>query len=190
MTPLQSRRLNALGLIAISLVVLGAFYDQFVGGHPPCPLCILQRAGFTGAMVGLALNVRFEPRPIHYAIIILSALAGSLVSARQILLHIAPGDGGYGPPLFGMHLYTWALVLNFMIVAGSAAMLFFNGQFEGVRVSGANLYEVRGIAISALVLAFLLILGNGFSTVAECRLGPCPDNPVGYLLFDWTTHAP
>ncbi len=184
MNPSLSRQLNAAGLSAVAAILLGAFFDQFVNGHLPCPLCILQRVGFAGAMLGLALNVRVGPRPIHYAIVILSALAGSLVSVRQILLHIAPGDAGYGPPVLGIHLYTWALILNFMIVAGSAAMLLFDGQFAGAPPSGTRLSAVQWLAVSTLNLAFILIFGNAFSTVAECKFGLCPDNPVSYLLFE------
>ena len=38
--------LNALALLAISIVLLFAFYAQFAYGELPCPLCLLQRAGF------------------------------------------------------------------------------------------------------------------------------------------------
>ena len=45
MTPALSVRLNALGLLAVSAVLLVAFFDQLVPHDLPCPLCILQRAG-------------------------------------------------------------------------------------------------------------------------------------------------
>lgn len=43
--------LNELGLSAIATVLLFAFYAQFTDNELPCPLCLLQRAGFV--MVGL-----------------------------------------------------------------------------------------------------------------------------------------
>ncbi len=49
MTPSLSRTLNAVGLLAISAVLAVAFFDQLVFGDLPCPLCLLQRAGFVGA---------------------------------------------------------------------------------------------------------------------------------------------
>jgi disulfide bond formation protein DsbB len=53
MTPALTMRLNALGLLAVSVVLLFAFVDQLVYGDLPCPLCILQRAGLVAAGFGL-----------------------------------------------------------------------------------------------------------------------------------------
>ena len=57
-----SRLLNALGLIAVDTVLALAFIDQLWFRDLPCPLCILQRAGFTAAGFGLALNLLFGPQ--------------------------------------------------------------------------------------------------------------------------------
>lgn len=180
LTPEFSRQLNVLGLLAIGAVLLVAFYDQFVGGELPCPLCILQRAGFVGVGVGLALNVKFGPRPSHYAIAILSAMAGGMVSARQVLLHIVPGTGTFGAAIFGLHFYSWALLLFIVIVAGCALLLLFDRQFE----AAPAVRRLGGLALAAFALIALLALGNGVSTVLECAGGLCPDNPEGYLLLD------
>ncbi|QFR33536.1 disulfide bond formation protein B [Ancylobacter sp. TS-1] len=180
LTPALSRQLNALGLLAVGVVLLFAFYDQLVGGELPCPLCILQRAGFVGVGVGLALNVRFGPRPSHYGIAIVSAIAGGVISARQVLLHIVPGTGTYGEAFLGMHFYSWALALFIVIVAGCAVLLLFDTQFE----LPGRLHRLTGLGLVAVVLIALLALGNGASTVLECAGGLCPDNPEGYLLLD------
>ena len=76
----------------------------------PCPLCLLQRILFAVLAVGPILNMRFGPRPSHYALSLLAAVAGFVVSTRQVLLHIMPGDAGYGSALLGYHYYTWALI--------------------------------------------------------------------------------
>jgi disulfide bond formation protein DsbB len=179
MTPALSLRLNALGLLALATVLAVAFYDQLVLGDLPCPLCILQRAGFAAAGMGLALNLRFGPRPSHYAIVILSAVAGGAISMRQILLHIVPGSGSYGNAILGLHFYTWAFVLAVAIVIGSAAMLLFDRQFE----EEPSAKPLAGFALIVVVLFILLVLGNGVSTVVECAGGLCPDNPTDYLLL-------
>jgi len=179
MTSAMSVKLNALGLLGISLVLMVAFADQIAYGDLPCPLCILQRAGFVAAGLGLALNVRFGPRPSHYAVVILSAMAGGAVSLRQIALHVVPGTGAYGNPFLGLHFYTWAFILFALIVVGSAAMLLFDRQFDE---PGKALPPARaGLAIVGLFL--LLALGNGVSTLLECGGGFCPDNPNDYLLL-------
>jgi len=179
MTPAIARRLNALGLLAVSAVLLFAFVDQLVYGDLPCPLCILQRAGLVAAGFGLALNVRFGPRPSHYAIMILGAAVGGAIAARQILLHIVPGTGSYGNPFLGMHFYTWSLVVAALIVVGGAIMLLFERQFS----ESARPERLGGLALASFVVFTLLVLGNGVSTVLECGGGLCPDNPTDYLLL-------
>ena len=65
MTADLSRLLNALGLVALDTVLVLAFADQLWFRDLPCPICILQRAGFIAAGFGLALNLMFGPRPSH-----------------------------------------------------------------------------------------------------------------------------
>ncbi len=79
-------------------------------GELPCPLCLLQRIDFIALGRGLLLNMRFGPSPLHYGLVIAAALFGAAAAGRQVLLHIVPGSGAYGSPLFGLHLYTWSLV--------------------------------------------------------------------------------
>ncbi|GGF86543.1 hypothetical protein GCM10007301_53010 [Azorhizobium oxalatiphilum] len=183
-----ARLLNALGLLAVSLVLIVAFVDQIAFGDIPCPLCILQRAGFAGASLGLALNVKFGPRPSHYAVVILSAFLGACISSRQILLHIVPGTGTYGDALMGLHFYTWAFIVYLAIILGSAAMLLFDGQFvreeeADAPASGSATSTAATFSLAMVALAALLALANGTSTVLECAGGLCPDDPTGYLLL-------
>src|SRR5215213_7880022 len=128
MPPAHSRTLNALGLFGLAGILLVAFAYQFILGELPCPLCLLQRAAFAAAGVGLALNVSVGSRPSHYAITIISAFAGALISRRQVLLHIVPGSGSYGSALFGLHFYTWALIAFGLTIFAAAMLLMFDTQ--------------------------------------------------------------
>src|SRR5689334_828707 len=110
MTPAAAVKLNALALYAIAAVLLAAFYFQFALAELPCPLCLLQRVAFTALAVGPVLTLRHGPRPAHYGLIILAALLGAAIASRQVLLHIMPGDAGYGSALLGYHFYTWAFI--------------------------------------------------------------------------------
>src|SRR5262249_47764643 len=101
---------NALGLYGIALVLAAALAAKLGLGEPPCPLCLLQRIEFALLAIGPILNIRHGPRPSHYAVALLVAVAGAGFAARQILLHIMPGDPGYGSALFGYHYYTWAFI--------------------------------------------------------------------------------
>jgi disulfide bond formation protein DsbB len=180
MTSIFSLRLNTLGLLAISGVLAFAFVDQIVLGDLPCPLCLLQRAGFVAAGFGLALNLRFGPRPSHYAVTILGAAAGASVSLRQMALHIVPGSGSYGDAFLNLHFYTWAFILFVVIVVGTAGMLLFDRQFQD---GGRTAAPLAGLALAIFGLFALLALGNGVSTFLECGGGLCPDNPTEYLLL-------
>ena len=148
-------------------------------GELPCPLCLLQRVGFIAVGFGLLLNVRFGPAPLHYGLVILGALYGAAAAGRQVLLHIVPGSGAYGSPLFGIHLYTWSLVLFLVVVAGVALLLMMEGQFERVRAWTATGWQrvVMGLFLAVTVLV-------GISAFAECGPGECPDNPTSYWLLE------
>src|SRR5262245_44049143 len=102
---------NAIGPAGIAIVLLVAFGMPFALNELPCPLCILQRAALVLCGFGFLLNLRFGVQPLHYGLSILAALFGAVVAGRQVLLHIVPGTGAYGSALFGLHLYTWSLIL-------------------------------------------------------------------------------
>lgn len=182
MTPNLSKLLNALGLVAIDTVLVVAFADQLWFRDLPCPVCILQRAGFIAAAFGLALNLIYGPRPSHYGIAILGAVAGGIISAWQILVYIVPDSGSYGNAIFGLHLYTWALLMFALIVVGSAFMLLFDRQFVPTEPLAAR---PTLLPVTAIALLLLLAVGNVVSTLAICGLGvACPEKPSGYLIFN------
>jgi len=185
MSPDISRALNIAGLFAVSAILVVAFWDQFANAELPCPLCLLQRAGFVCAAMGLALNIRFGPRPSHYAIIVLSSLVGATAAVRQVLLHVAPNTGAYGEALFGLHFYTWAFVVFAAVLPASPTRRLFDLPFEPPRPAG-----LPKLGAAALALAGVLALGNGVSTVLECGGGLCPDDPAGYQLLDPAAPAP
>lgn len=174
-----SRLLNALGLIAVDTVLLLAFIDQLWFRDLPCPLCILQRAGFIAAGFGLVLNLLFGPRPSHYGMTILGAASGGAIAMRQILIHVVPGTGSYGNAVFGMHLYTWAFIAFVLMIVGSAILLFDDRQFARPEPWSSRL-DV--LSLTALVTFIVVAVGNIFSTLFICGLGACPDAPAGYLM--------
>ena len=78
MTRSHAVTLNALGLYAIALVLAAAFAAQLLLHELPCPLCLLQRILFAALAVGPILNIRFGPRPSHYALSLFAAIAGAV----------------------------------------------------------------------------------------------------------------
>lgn len=176
-----SRLLNAVGLLGIGTVLALAFIDQLWFRDLPCPLCILQRVGFFAAGFGIALNIIFGPKPSHYGVAIIGAVGGAAISMRQILIHIVPGTGSYGNPVFGLHLYTWAFIAFVVIVVGCAIMLLDDRQFARAEPMSVRL---KPLPLSALLLFLVLAVANIFSTVALCGAGFCPDEPKDYMLFE------
>jgi len=178
-----SRLLNAIGLLGIGTVLALAFIDQIWFRDLPCPLCILQRVGFFAAGFGIALNIIFGPKPSHYGVAIIGAVGGAAIAMRQILIHIVPGTGSYGNPVFGLHLYTWAFIAFVVIVVGCAIMLLDDRQFSRAEPMSVRL---KPLPLSVLLLFLVLAIANVFSTVALCGAGFCPESPKDYMLFHTT----
>jgi hypothetical protein len=61
--------------------------------------------------------------------VIIAALLGAAISARQILLHILPGDAGFGSAFLGLHFYSWAFLFFVSAMLAAGVMLTFNKQF-------------------------------------------------------------
>lgn len=173
-------------ILATCAVLLGALWAQFGAGEFPCPLCIIQRMAMMLAALGPAwLLCRAARGPVDahdfaqcYACSILAALVGGTVSGRQVLLHIAPGDPGYGAPMFGMHLYTWAFVVFIVVVAASGVqMLFLPKRSESHRVGIGARSSVLLLGVIIAVNAVAVFVESGFHWYL-------PDNPTSNRLID------
>lgn len=178
-------------VLAYTVVMLSAFFIQFVKGEFPCPLCMLQRYGMILATLGALFIIMQARRGIlttaRYAqglgLGLLSVLAGASVSVRQIELHILPGDPGYGEPFLRLHLYTWAFITFaiVMIYVGVMLALMPRGipQAPPVgstarKVSTAIIWLFIGV-VAANVIAIIFL--EGFAFVL-------PDDPTSYTLID------
>ena len=173
---------NTLGLGLISIILAVAFIDQLIQHDLPCPLCLLQRVGFVAVGLCLCMNLKFGIKTTHYGLMILSALLGFFVALRQLSLHTMPNDPGYGSVLLGFHFYTWSAIAFCLIVVLIAIGLLFEAGFTDVpqKLSSAKM---------ALMIFFLfLILANGISTLIECGLSVCPDDPINYKLLSSADH--
>lgn len=111
-----------LNVLVICSILLSSFFIQVVLGEFPCPLCMVQRISMMLCALGQVyiLACLLHNRELHFkdfmlgnGMTLFAALAGMLMSTRQILLHIVPPDPGYGDPILGLHIYTWALLIFF-----------------------------------------------------------------------------
>lgn len=173
-----ARLINVLALFALIGVLAGSLHLQLGVGEQPCPLCLIQRSAMIGLAVGPIMNLLWGMKPAHYALSILAAVVGGAGSVRQILLHIQPGDPGYGPALFGLHLYTWAFITFVIAVVGCSFMLLWNKPFLDADSGIAHQKRwLRVFALTAIIWVFLDLLVIGVSVIPECGVGMCPDNP-------------
>ena len=167
---------NQVALLAVVGALSYAFVDQLYFGVLPCPLCLMQRIGFVIIGFALVLNIRCGAHTSHYGWGIISGLVGMMVSLRQVLLHVLPGDKGYGSTFLELHFYTWAFVGYMGLLLGFAILLMLPNRDIRSRSLFANI----------LVMIFiLLVAANLISTLLECGIGPCTDDPVNYEGWFW-----
>lgn len=156
--------LNMLELIGILLILILALAFQVFLHEPPCPLCMLQRIGFFGVIIGLLMNLRYGILPSHYSIVLISAIFISFTAMMQIASHIVPGTGSDGQAFLGLHLYTWSFIISMIIVIYTSLILGIDRQYNRGLINSIINYKVRThwvthtlFAITAIILMVNII---------------------------------
>ena len=177
-------------LVAYIGVLSGAmFYFQFGLGEFPCPLCITQRMGMMlsslGAVYILVQALRGSLDSAKFmtglGFAVLGALIGASMSIRQILLHIMPGDPGYGGAVLGLHLYSWALVSFVVVLVFVGLLLMFAKEFMPVAPFAKWARTLTWVIIWVFVFT---VAANMVVVFAEEGFNwYLPDNPTSYQLF-------
>jgi disulfide bond formation protein DsbB len=174
-----SELVNLVALLGISAGLIIAFYYQLALGELPCPLCLLQRAGMIAIGIGFLLNVRFGIRSSHYGVALLGAVITGVIALRQVFLHIAPGDAGYGSTVLGVHFYTLAALAALASCVAIALMLMLKSwERPAEHKAPTSLWGKLAMWLFAVVIA-----ANLLSTVLECGAGQCDDDPTFYQLL-------
>lgn len=176
----------AVNVWVLVLILSAGLAVQFIAGELPCPLCVMQRIALMLCALG-PLHILMSARDgaltckaaaVGNGIAIVSALVGVVASGRQMLLHILPGDPGFGQPVLGLHLYTWSLIAFACQIAASGVLLMATVWLEEKRVAWRGAARWITIALAAVVIANLV------SVIAEAGLHwDLPESPVDYLLF-------
>ena len=177
-----------LNILTICAVLVGAFVVQSGQGEFPCPLCVLQCMAMMLCALGPAYvimkaragEVKTTDFATGYGMSVIAAVAGAFISIRQILLHIVPPDPGYGDPVLGLHLYTWALLVFVAKIIAAGLNLVFARELEPRG-------EIKSGFFSRLVLWLFgtIIAANAVAVFAEEGLHwTLPDDPDSYRLFD------
>lgn len=179
-----------LWILGYTLVIGLALLLQFAEGELPCPLCMLQRYAMILCTLGAVWIIRLAQRGVltwdryvqSLGLGVLGALVGAVFASRQILLHILPGDTGYGGAVLGLHLYSWAFVTFCVVILFTALLCIVapgalpqaparNSPADRV-ASAIGLAFLAVVAVNAVMIVFL----EGFAWVL-------PDDPTSYLLL-------
>jgi len=166
---LWQRIFNLLFIYVLCGVLLGAYSYQIIKLEEPCPLCLLQRLGMIGIATALLMNLRFGIHKVeHYGLAILAAVVGSMVSLRQIVLHICPQFTTFGEPVLGLDLYVWAFIVFACSILACAILIMIYG-FTSHQDHQPNWGRAENIAFG---LVALITLGNIFVSFVDCGLSP------------------
>ncbi|MGW5848283.1 disulfide bond formation protein B [Streptomyces sp. NPDC055254] len=174
-------------------VVCGGLFHQFGLWEYPCPLCVVQRMFMLLAATGAAYIIRTalsrgsvsgRDYMTGWGLSLVALIGGSFASWRQTMLHVLPGDKGYGSEVLGLHLYVWAWILfQASVVAVGIALAFAHTTADrSVPATGPGPLRTVGtfaLAFLALILAVNLLavfLEEGFHWFL-------PDDPTRYQFF-------
>ncbi len=178
-------------VLGYTVVMLSAFYIQFGEGEFPCPLCMLQRYGMFLSTLG-ALFVIMQARrgtltASRYSqglgMGIVGAMAGASVSLRQISLHIKAGDPGYGAPVLGLHMYTWAFITFVIVMLYCGVMLMLMPK----SIPQAPAAKTPAYLVSTIIVGIFIavVAANVVAIIVlEGFAGVLPDDPSSYNLID------
>ncbi len=181
------RVLNFVGMIGMLAVALAAYGYQFSKQELPCTLCLLQRVAMIGVAFGAAMNLKFGPRPRHYALCLISAVFGIAVSFRQTLLHINPyfdtttdqptlsaaTNPPFGDPILGLHLYVWGLIVFGVAILANGIVMLFPSQWKPIATEPDWL---RRLATVGVMIILVVAAAEALSAFAECGPRACPND--------------
>ncbi len=166
----RSRLGNILALLVVSAVLILAVAWQLLHRLPACPLCILQRGALLLAGVGLMLNVRLGPSPMHYSMVIAASLGGLAVALRQILQQVIPGAAVTADTLLGLRWPTWS-ALGFLVLTLFSLLMLIIDRKWGDNALKRPVGMPGAIVMGLFALAALAALAG---TALHCGAGDCP----------------
>ncbi|RII14200.1 disulfide bond formation protein B [Streptomyces sp. YIM 130001] len=179
--------LFAAGWTAIVCAGLGV---QFISWDYPCPLCMIQRMFMLLAALGAGVIVRKgmtgslagRDYMMGWGLALVACIGGGFTSWRQTMLHILPGDKGYGSPVLGLHMYVWAWILFMASVVAIGVVMALAHRTAGSSIPESAVYRTLGRVVLwfiGLVIAVNMVavfFEEGFHWFL-------PDDPARYEFF-------
>lgn len=158
---------TAVILILVIPVGIANVYLGLYKGESPCLFCGHERFGMV--LVGLLglFMIRYGVKIKYVATTFIVAFWFMFEALRHIGNHAWRDIGmGFGGAMFGMHTYTWAFVVYWVVVLAMALMLFFvrsdNELGKDIISKDLNIKALSKYGTFAIVLSGLVILSNTF----------------------------
>jgi len=164
----------AVGLILIIPVGVANVFLGYMHGESPCTLCGHER--FIMVLIG-ALGIfmlRYGPKIKYIAGVFIISFFGLYAAMRHTANHSWRDIGmGFGDSFFGVHTYTWALFIFWVVILAMAFLMLFIKKDNALGkdilekatvIKPLNLYTKSIIAVSFVILvsnAFQMIISNG-----------------------------
>ncbi len=159
---------NLLFIYVLCALVSTAYIFQYVIHEHFCPPCLLQRLSMISICYCLLVNLRYGISAKYYGLAILCIIEGAFISLWQISYHACPQFPSTSPPLLGLRLYSWALIIF-------AACLFSIAVLLMLLAATKQKIEPKwgkGEKIAFTYLSFLLISHIIFIPI-QCGLSTC-----------------
>lgn len=144
----------------------------------PCPLCLMQRYGFLAVGYGCVLSIKENSKVEHNIIIIISIIYTMVVAIRQMLLHIAPHDLGYGSTFLGIHFYTWSALISISFITLMALLPVLENSINTFFLKKSYLSRLPSLMLKSILILTII---NVISMYLECGFTMCPANPIRYM---------
>lgn len=168
-----SRQINALMLFLVCVGLIFSLAWQSMAVGYACPLCTLQRMMLVMAGVGLLLNVRLGPSPLHYAMTTSAALAGIAISCWLALL---PAEAN-ARLLMGLRLHSWAFAMFGVLAAFALLMQTLDRRWGDNAIKRTN--SLLGTVV--MVLFLVSALAGAAGAVMDCGVSTCLKSLAGTL---------
>ncbi|MFD5696943.1 disulfide bond formation protein B [Streptomyces lasiicapitis] len=163
---------------------------QFISWDYPCPLCMVQRMFMLLAALGAGVivrkgmtgNISGRDYMMGWGLSLVACIGGGFTAWRQTMLHILPGDKGYGDPVLGLHMYVWAWILFMASVVAIGVVMALAHLTADREIPTSGAYWILGR--TALWFVGLIIAVNLVAVFFEEGFNWfLPDDPTRYEFF-------
>lgn len=142
---MNTRGAYAAGALVCLGLMAAALYLQYIEHQEPCPMCIMQRIAYVGLLVLFIIAAVHGPArrgaTVYSGLMVLIALIGGGVAARQVWLQHLPADmvPACGPGLdYMLRKFPLYDVLQ-KVLAGSGECAEVGWRFLGLSIAGWSL---------------------------------------------------